>query len=93
MGRSPAAAGVSRLSLADEIATDSRRHGAGCSVCDFIEERPAAERAEWDQVMALPLQKAGHRATYEAMVRRGYKFQSENPVINHRQRRHRRDDA
>lgn len=77
------------MGIAEEVAAAGRPPRMGCGVCDFIATRPDAEQAEWDAVMERHV---SHRAIHRVLVAHGYDAASENPVIAHRTRRHRRHD-
>lgn len=78
---------MTETSSLDEQALEFERRPSTCTVCAFIEARPADKQPEWDALLAGPRK---HTAVLRLLRRYGFVPKSDSPIVNHRSSGHRK---
>ncbi len=68
------------MSILSELTAGST---TGCKLCAYLDTIPAQDRVEWDEALALPVQKVNHTTVVAVLRRRGVTL-SEASVRRHR---------
>lgn len=75
-------------SLMEELAAENPRRAVQCRVCQFLQQLPADQRAEWVAALATDVKIISHEAVHRYLVKHGVTNIPADGVRTHRARHH-----